>query len=72
MRISHVTTDGLIVLKIGITLLMRKSVERALSVDSKTASEWVKNVWVECEQGYSEEDMYNADETGVFYNMTPD
>jgi hypothetical protein len=29
---------------------------------------------VECQQGYSEEDtrMYNADETGVFYNMTPD
>jgi hypothetical protein len=44
----------------------------ALSVDSKTASEWVKNVWVECQQGYSEEDIYNADETGVFYNMTPD
>jgi hypothetical protein len=44
----------------------------ALSVDSKTASEWVKSVWVECQQGYSEEDMHNADETGVFYNMMPD
>jgi hypothetical protein len=32
----------------------------------------VKSVWVECQQGYSEEDDYNADETGVFYNMTPD
>jgi hypothetical protein len=31
----------------------------------------VKSVWVECQQGYSEEDIYNADETGVFYNMTP-
>jgi hypothetical protein len=39
----------------------------ALSVDSKAASEWV-----ECQQSYSEEDIYNADETGVFYNMTPD
>jgi hypothetical protein len=27
---------------------------------------------VECQQGYSEEDIYNADETGVFYNTTPD
>jgi hypothetical protein len=44
----------------------------ALSVDSKTASEWVKSAWVECQQGYSEEDIYNADKTGVFYNMTPD
>jgi hypothetical protein len=32
----------------------------------------VKSVWVECQEGYSEEDIYNADETGVFYNMTPD
>jgi hypothetical protein len=31
----------------------------------------VKSVWVEFQQGYSEEDIYNADETGVFYNMTP-
>jgi hypothetical protein len=31
----------------------------------------VKSVWVECQQGYSEEDIYNADKTGVFYNMTP-
>jgi hypothetical protein len=44
----------------------------ALSVDSKTATEWVKSVWVECQQGYSEEDIYKADETGVFYNMMPD
>jgi hypothetical protein len=44
----------------------------ALSVDSKTASERVKSVWVECQQGYSEEDIYSGDETGVFYNMTPD
>jgi hypothetical protein len=41
-------------------------------VDSKTASEWVKSVWVECEQGYSEEDVYTADETGVFCDMTSD
>jgi hypothetical protein len=32
----------------------------------------VKSVWVECQQGYSKEDIYNADGTGVFYNMTPD
>jgi hypothetical protein len=44
----------------------------APSVDSKTASEWVTSVWVGCQQGYSEEDIYSADETGVLYNMTPD
>jgi hypothetical protein len=32
-----------------------------LSVDSKTASEWVTSVWVECQQGYCEENIYTAD-----------
>jgi hypothetical protein len=32
----------------------------------------VKSVWVECQQDYSEEDIYNADRTGVYYNMTAD
>jgi hypothetical protein len=52
-------------------IVYAKASGEALSVDSKTASEWVKSVWVECQQGYSEEDIYNADEAGVFYNMTP-
>jgi hypothetical protein len=48
-------------------IVYAKVSREALSLDSKTAS-----VWVECQQGYSEEDIYNADETGVFYNMTSD
>jgi hypothetical protein len=51
-------------------IVYAKVSREALSLDSKTASEWVKSVWVECQQGYSEEDIYSADETGVFYNMT--
>jgi hypothetical protein len=43
----------------------------ALSADAKTASEWVKSVWEECMKGYTEEIFY-ADETGLFYNITPD
>jgi hypothetical protein len=27
---------------------------------------------VECQQGYSKEDIFNTNETGVFYNMTHD
>jgi hypothetical protein len=45
-------------------ILYAKVSGEAISVDSKTASEWVKSV--------CEEDIYNADETCVFYNMTPD
>jgi hypothetical protein len=52
-------------------IVYAKASGEALSVDSKTASEWVKSVLVECQEGYSEEDIYNADGTGVFYNMTP-
>jgi hypothetical protein len=44
----------------------------AISADTKSASEWVKSVWEECKKGYTEEEVYNADKTGLFYNMTPD
>jgi hypothetical protein len=40
-----------------------------MSADSKVASKWVKSVWVEYNKDYSEEDIYNADKTGLFYNM---
>jgi hypothetical protein len=43
----------------------------ALSADTKTASEWVKSVWEERKKGYTKEEIYNADETGLLYNMTP-
>jgi hypothetical protein len=32
----------------------------------------VKSVWEECKKGYTEEEMNNADETRLFYNMIPD
>jgi hypothetical protein len=32
----------------------------------------VKSVWVDCQYGYSEEDIHNADETGMSYITTPD
>jgi hypothetical protein len=37
----------------------------------ETESEWVKSVWEECKKGYTEE-IYNANKTGLFYNMTSD
>jgi hypothetical protein len=47
----------LIVFKIGITFFYVKVSGEAVTAASKTASEWVKSVWVECQQGYSEEDI---------------
>lgn len=39
--------------------------------DSVISDEWLSNVWADCRKGYKDEDIYNADETGLFYNMTP-
>jgi hypothetical protein len=40
-----------------------------MSTDIKVASKWVKSVWVEYNKDYSEENIYNEDKTGLFYNM---
>lgn len=44
----------------------------ALSVDKTVVSDWIKNVWPDIKQGYSDNNIYNADEAGIFYNLTPD
>jgi hypothetical protein len=38
----------------------------ALSADTETASAWVRSVWEECKKGYTEEEVYKADKTGIF------
>jgi hypothetical protein len=45
---------------------------KVLSAGIKTANEWVKSVWEEHKKGCTEEEIYNANETGLFYNMTID
>lgn len=44
----------------------------ALSVDKTVVSDWIKNAWPDLKQGYADNNIYNADEAGVFYNLTPD
>lgn len=44
----------------------------SLSANTNAASEWLISVWPELKQSYRNEDIYNADETGVFYNLTPE
>jgi hypothetical protein len=50
-------------------LSVREKVEiiRELEFGEKT-----ENVWEECKKGYTKEEIYNADKTELFYNMTPD
>ena len=42
------------------------------SHDQEAADHWVKNVWPEVFQKYKTDDIYNCDETGVFFRALPD
>ena len=44
----------------------------AFSANTDAATEWTKSVWPELKKGFKKEDIYNADETGLFYNLTPE
>lgn len=41
-------------------------------VDSETVQEWIENTLPSLIQDYSSKDIFNADETGLFYNLLPD
>jgi hypothetical protein len=42
------------------------------SVDITTVETWLNNQWPLICAGYRDEDIFNADETGLFYKCTPD
>lgn len=41
------------------------------SVSDVTTKEWLDNVWPVLRRGYSDKDIFNGDETGLFYKMLP-
>lgn len=42
------------------------------AVNRATTSDWVENVWRNLRAGYTDEDIFNADEMGLFFRLTPD
>lgn len=40
-------------------------------VSQETVDEWLEKKWPILSQGYESEEIYNADETGLFFNMMP-
>ncbi|KAK7579885.1 hypothetical protein V9T40_000514 [Parthenolecanium corni] len=42
------------------------------AVDSNVCSTWLSNVWPLIRAGYTDDQIYNADEAGIFYKLTPD
>nr|XP_026498686.1 tigger transposable element-derived protein 4-like [Vanessa tameamea] len=45
---------------------------KATSVDKGAVEDWMTQKWPTLCEGYTPDDIFNADETGLFYNMTPD
>lgn len=41
------------------------------SVNTEVVDEWLKNVWPVLSEGYSPEDIFNTDETALFYKLLP-
>jgi len=35
-------------------------------------SNWLANIWPSLRSGYSDDEIYNADEAGIFFKLTPD
>jgi len=44
----------------------------SLSVEQSDVTEWKTKVWPNLRAKFSDDDIFNADETGLFYKLTPD
>lgn len=44
----------------------------AQDVDMNVTNDWINKVWPKLRDKYSPSDIFNADETGLFFKMTPD
>ena len=43
----------------------------ACSVNFANVEEWIKNTWSKLRKNYKEENIFNGDETGLFYKLLP-
>ncbi|XP_047027976.1 tigger transposable element-derived protein 4-like [Helicoverpa zea] len=44
----------------------------ARSVDTNVTHDWINRVWSKFTQKYAPSDIFNSDEAGIFYKLTPD
>lgn len=49
-----------------------KIVGESGSVDMNVVSNWFTTIWPDLRKKYDSNDIFNADETGLFYRLTPD
>lgn len=41
------------------------------SVNTEKIQNWLEKVWPKLRKGYTDDQIYNADETGLFYRKLP-
>ncbi|XP_031340904.1 tigger transposable element-derived protein 4-like [Photinus pyralis] len=49
-----------------------KILGEASDVNTEVVDNWISTVWPTIKEEYSENDVFNADETGLFFKLTPD
>jgi hypothetical protein len=42
------------------------------AVNCETTAEWLSTIWPKMREGYSDSNIFNADETGLFFRLTPE
>lgn len=53
-------------------IIFGKICGEAASTSKSVCENWLQNVWPTLCQNYDDKDIYNADETGLFFRLTPD
>lgn len=51
-------------------IVFEKVCRKSASVDKNLCNDWISQVWPAISKRYSEENIFNADETGIFFRMT--
>lgn len=53
-------------------IIFGKVCGEAASVDRNVTDDWISHTWPVISKDYSMDNIFNADETGIFYRMMPD
>jgi hypothetical protein len=53
-------------------ILCGKVCNEARAANCEVAAEWLSQVWPKLRKGYPDSDIFSADETGLFFRLTPE
>lgn len=53
-------------------IIFKKAAGEGASVEETIPDEWIRSIWPSLKAGYIDADIFNADETGLFYRLLPD